>query len=193
MTRASTTHRKEKDVDGRVKPGHDAVTVNAHKSNRLMRRRPQSRQPGFAEIRRRLPSQRRQHKRHHMREALVPRRLLQEIAAEDHGERGAVRQIEEAQPRDRNVELDRIDGDAEVAAFDTAATSDGMRIDPAGKRAPGRPSSARVSPAGPSTSKKSARDATGSAPRPRTMSRNSARAPLAAKLAVLQETRRRSK
>ena len=55
-----------------------------------------------------------------MREAFVPRFLLQEVAAEDHAQGGTVREIEEAQAGDRNVQLHRIDRDAKVAAYDTA-------------------------------------------------------------------------
>src|SRR5207249_11879508 len=50
----------------------------------------------------------------------VPRLLLQEVAAEDHRERGAVGEVEKAEASDRDVELNRIDRDAEIAAFDAA-------------------------------------------------------------------------
>src|SRR3984893_11366917 len=55
-----------------------------------------------------------------MVEALVLGFLLQKVAAENHAQGGAVRQIEKTQGRDRNVELYRIDRDREVAAFDAA-------------------------------------------------------------------------
>ena len=64
-----------------------------------MRRRPHAGPCRLAEIRGRFPRQRRQHQRHHVGEALVPGLLLQEVAAEDHAERGAVGEIEKAQRR----------------------------------------------------------------------------------------------
>src|SRR5205809_438017 len=70
-----------------------AMTINRktpHRLDHLLNRYPQSRRLHDAEIRRRLPGQRRQHQRHHMRQAFVPRLLLQEVAAEDHAERCAV-------------------------------------------------------------------------------------------------------
>ena len=54
--------------------------------NRLPCRRPQFRNLGLAEIRGRFSRQRRQHQRHHVGEALVPRVLFQEVAAEDHAQ-----------------------------------------------------------------------------------------------------------
>ena len=55
-----------------------------------------------------------------MREPFVLGFLVQEIAAEDHAERCRVGEIEEAQRRDGDVELHRIDRDLEIAAVDAA-------------------------------------------------------------------------
>src|SRR5438552_14892816 len=51
----------------------------------------------LAETGGRFPRQCREHQRDHMREALIPRLLLEEVAAENHAQRRAVREIEKAQ------------------------------------------------------------------------------------------------
>src|SRR5271154_5103432 len=73
------------------------------------------------ECRKRLPGQRRQHQRDHVIEALVPRLLAEEIAAENHAQGGAVRQIKETQRGDRNIKLYRVDCDDKVAARNASA------------------------------------------------------------------------
>src|ERR1700743_1399225 len=70
-----------------------------------MHRRPQLRRLAPAEHGRGFYGQRAQHHRDHVVEALVSRLLLQEIAAENHAQGGAVRQIEERERRDGNIEL----------------------------------------------------------------------------------------
>src|SRR3954453_3434711 len=77
--------------------------------NGMMGRGPQSRRNDLAEIGGRFSGQGCQHQRDHMGKALIPCLLTEEIAAEDYAERGAVREVEEAQCRDRNIELDWID------------------------------------------------------------------------------------
>src|SRR5690349_18677794 len=72
------------------------------------------------EHRRRLARQRGEHEGHHVLEPLVAGGLGQQIAAEDEAERRVVGEIEEAQTRDRDVELYGIDGDREVAAGNAA-------------------------------------------------------------------------
>src|SRR5258708_15112157 len=74
-------------------------------SNHLLRCGPQFQRGVLAKIRGRFSGQGRQHQCHHMSEAPVPRFLLQEVAAEDHAQCGAVRQIEKTQVCARKVEL----------------------------------------------------------------------------------------
>jgi len=57
----------------------------------------------LGEYRGRFAGQRSQHQRNHVFQPLVFCLLFQEVAAKDHAQGRAVRQIEEAQRRDRNV------------------------------------------------------------------------------------------
>src|SRR5882762_447608 len=101
------------------KPGHDEFSGSPSRSDRLMCRSKQYWRL-LAEGGGGFSGEGRQYQRDHMVEALVLGLLLQEVAAENHAQGGAVRQIEKAQGRDRNVELHRIDGHREVAFFDAA-------------------------------------------------------------------------
>src|SRR6478672_10374115 len=86
----------------------------------LLRLRPEPLHLRLAEIRGRFSGQRREHKRDHVRKPLVPRLLFQQVAAEDHAEGCTVGEVEKTKAGDGDVELHRIDGGAEVAAFDAA-------------------------------------------------------------------------